>query len=132
MPMLPILRWVARASGALLFAILMSSPVRAQANPPTVRVGAAEITFSGRVQTQLNTTSVDGQAPSEIVLRRIRLGMDVRVNDVVSGRIHPELSSGTLSLGDAYGRLTFGPALQVVVGRFHRPLGLMEEMTSLR
>jgi hypothetical protein len=125
-------RWVTRVSQSLLVVILLSAPAKAQDNPPTVRVNATEITFSGRVQTQLNTSSVDGVAPSEIVLRRIRLGMDVRINEVVSGRIHPELSSGTLSLGDAYGMLTFDPGLQVWVGRFHRPLGLMEEVTSLR
>lgn len=100
--------------------------------PLRVRANAAEITLSGRVQAQLNTTSVDGLPPTEAILRRLRLGIDFRINDFISGRIHPELSSSQLSLGDAYGQLNFSPAAQLQVGRFQRPFGTIEEQSSLR
>lgn len=122
--------WSRAVIPSLLVAI--HSPLAAQETAPILRANAVEIVLSGRVQAQLNTSSVDDVAPTEMILRRVRFGVDVQINDFVSGRVHPELSSGTLSLGDAYGALTFGPALQVQVGRFHRPFGLIEETSSLR
>jgi hypothetical protein len=97
-----------------------------------IRINAAEITFVGRVQAQYNTSSVDGVDATEMLLRRVRFGVNVRLNDVVSGRIQPEFASvGGVALGDAYMQVGVSPAFQVWAGRAHRPFGVMEQMSSL-
>jgi hypothetical protein len=98
-----------------------------------VRINAAEITLTGRVQAQFNTTSVDGTPRTEYLLRRVRFGADVRINDVVSGRIQPEfVAGGVVGLADAYVQLNLSPALQLLGGRTHRPFALMEQMSTLQ
>jgi len=98
-----------------------------------IRINAAEITFVGRVQAQFNTSSVDGLDATEMLLRRVRFGANVRLNDVVSGRIHPEfVSGGVVALGDAYMQVVVSPAFQLWAGRAHRPFGVMEQMSSLQ
>jgi hypothetical protein len=93
-------------------------------------VDAAEITINGRVQMQLNTSSVDEEAPTEMLLRRVRFGAVVRINDFVGGRVQPELSGQRIGLADAYMDLTFSRGLVFLAGKAHRPFGIMEQTTS--
>jgi len=97
-----------------------------------IRANAAEITFVGRVQAQFVTTSVDGEPGTEMFLRRVRFGANLRLNDVVSGRIHPEFAGGAITLGDAYGLISLTPGVQILAGRAQRPFGFMEQLTSLQ
>lgn len=118
---------------AALAAALFSSPAAAQqpVEGPRLKVGAAEIQIGGRVHTQLATTSVDG-VPSSLFLRRVRLDAVVKVNDVVSGEVQPDFAGDRVSVKDAYLKLAFDPAVQLLAGKAHRPFGLLEQVSSNR
>src|SRR5690606_31530799 len=89
-------------------------------------------TVGGRMQTQFNTTTIREDAPSELVLRRARLDLEVRVNDLVFAALKPEFTGGTASLRDAFVRLDFSPAVKVLAGQAYRPFGLIEQTSSTR
>ena len=120
--------------GLLAGAVLAPCALRAQGERqgPVLKVNAAEIEIGGRVQTQLNTTSVEGEQPSEVILRRVRLEARVKVNDVVSGKVQPDFAGDRVSLKDAYLRLAFAPAFEVLAGKAHRPFSTIEITSSTR
>lgn len=91
---------------------------------------AAEITMTGRVHTQLASTSVDGEPSSEFFVRRARLTANVKINDFVSGKIQPDYGEGEISLKDAYLRLAFAPEIRATIGQFKRPFDLFELTSS--
>ena len=91
---------------------------------------AAELTITGRVHTQFNTTSVNGERASEFLMRRVRLTGELKINDFVSGKVQPDFGQGTVSLKDAYVRLTFSPAFRTTFGQFKRPFDLFELTSS--
>ena len=93
---------------------------------------AFEITVGGRMQTQFNTTTIREDAPSELILRRARLELEVRVNDLVFAALKPEFAGGTATLRDAFVRLDFSPAVKVLAGQAYRPFGLIEQTSSTR
>lgn len=93
---------------------------------------ALEITVGGRVQTQFNTTTIAEEAPSELILRRVRLEFEVRLNDLVFAAIEPEFAGGATTLKDAFVRLDFSPAVKVLAGQAYRPFGLIEQTSSAR
>ncbi len=95
-----------------------------------VRSRAMEITLTGRLHAQFTTTSVDGERTTEFLIRRARFTADVRVSDLVSGRIQPDYGEGEISLKDAYVRLTFSPALRATFGQQKRPFDLFELRSS--
>ncbi|HEU0052605.1 MAG TPA: porin, partial [Longimicrobium sp.] len=97
-----------------------------------LKAGAMEITIGGRVQTQFNTTDVDTEPATEFTLRRIRLEATVKVNDVVSGKIQPDFAGNRVSMKDAYLKLTFDPAFQLLAGQANRPFGVIQPTSSTR
>ena len=115
---------------ALLFA---PSTAFAQEGEP-LRIGseAVEIGIGGRIQTQFNTTTISSEAPSELFLRRVRLELDVKLNDVVSGTLEPDFAGNEVSLKDAFVQLSFSPAVQVLAGQAYKPFGLIEQTSSTR
>lgn len=116
-----------------LIALFVAGPVAAQ-NPSGVSIGseALRIEIGGRLQTQFNTTTVFSEAPSELILRRVRLEFDVEVNDLISGAIDPEFAGDELTLKDAYLKLNFSPAFQVLTGQAYKPFGLIEQTSTTR
>jgi hypothetical protein len=113
--------------------LLLAAPAAAQeADGPEVRTGAMELTIGGRVQTQLNTSSVADVAPSQLILRRARLELGVKINERISGQLQPEFGGGQLSLKNAYMELTTSPAVRLRAGRFTRPFGLLQLTSSKR
>lgn len=99
---------------------------------PQLRVGAAELSVGGRLHTQLNTTDVDGQPPSQLFIRRARIEIGVKVNDRVSGAIQPDFGGDEVDLKDAYVKFTFSPAFELLAGKAYRPFGLLEQTSSKR
>ncbi len=91
---------------------------------------AAEITLTGRVHLQWNSTSVDGPISNEFLIRRARLTAEIDFNDWISGKVQPEYGEGESSLKDAYLRLSFDPAFRVTLGQFKRPFDLFELTSS--
>ncbi len=93
---------------------------------------AAEITLTGRVHLQWNSTSADegDELSNEFLIRRARLTAELKINDVVSGKIQPDYGEGEISLKDAYLRLSFDPAFRVKLGQFKRPFDVFELTSS--
>lgn len=93
---------------------------------------AIEVNLGGRVQTQFNTTTIYEEPPSELILRRARLELEVRLNDLVVGMLEPEFAGDEVTLKDAYVKLEFSPAVQVLAGQAYRPFSLIEQTSSTR
>ena len=95
---------------------------------------AVEIEITGRVHAQWNTTSVDadGVISNDFLIRRARLTAEVKVNDLVSGKVQPDYGEGRISLKDAYVELAFDPAFAVRVGQFKRAFDFFELESSTR
>ena len=110
--------------------VLSATMTQKAASQVQVNSTARQITLTGRVQTQFNTTSVAGEPGSEILIRRARFTADVVVNDFVSGRFMPEFGEGEAQLRDAWLRLTFSPSFRLTLGQFKRPFDLFELTSS--
>ncbi len=110
------------------FLTLAAAPAAAQAQ----LADGVSVRFSGRVQTQFNTTSVTGASSTEFLIRRARLSATVTVNDLVSGKVDPDFSGGKITLKDAYMRLSFDPRFRLTLGQFKRPFDLFELTSSTR
>lgn len=112
---------------------LSSGPLTGQeAAPLRVTTRAAEVTVGGRVQTQFSTTSVDGAVPALWELRRARLELGVRLNPLVSGRLHAEFAGSQAQLRDAFVQLDVSPGLQLLAGQAYRPFSLIAQTSSTR
>lgn len=117
-------------SVGVLTLLLLATPVATARGQVEVKAKAVEITLTGRVHTQFNTTSVTDEPETEFLIRRARFTADVKVNDFVSGRIQPDYGEGKISLKDAYVRLTFHPAFRATIGQFKRAFDLFELTSS--
>ena len=113
------------ASGVALF--LWAGQVEAQVK---LNSRAAEITLTGRVHTQFNSTSVAGQPASQFLIRQARLAVEIEISDLVSGKVEPDFGEGNIALKDAYVRLTFDPAFRATFGQFKRPFDLFQLTSS--
>lgn len=113
---------------------LAASDVSAQQVAP--RTGVS-LRIGGLVHAQYNATSVDtaggAQVPgTEFVVRRARVTVDVRLNDLLSARVEPDYGmpvgspAGVFTIRDAYVQLTFGEAARATLGQFKRPFDLFE------
>ncbi len=117
--------------GAAVWAALV---LGAEARPTAAQVKidsrAMELTVTGRVHSQFNSTSVDAAIGSEFLIRRARLTAELKINDFVSGKIQPDYGEGEINLKDAYVRLTFSPAFRATLGQYKRPFDLFELHSS--
>lgn len=121
-------------AAALTLALAAPLPAASQEERagPVLKVNAAEVEVGGRIHMQFNTTSVDGEQPSEFLLRRVRLETGVRINDLVSAKLAPEFTGQRVAFRDAYVRLNFSPALQVVAGNAFIPFSAVAQTSSNR
>ncbi len=116
--------------GVIVTGLGVTSLARPAAAQTTVHSKAVEITLSGRLHTQLNTTSVATEPGEEIVIRRARFDATVKINDFVSGFVQPEYAGSKATLKAAYLRLAFGPALHATIGQYKRPFDLFTFTSS--
>lgn len=115
--------WPAIGAG---FAAL-TSPLAAQT---TFHTHAAEISIGGRLHTQFNTSSVDSEPSSDMLVRRARVDAFVKINDFLSGFVQPEYAGTRAFLQVAYVRLNFAPALHAMIGQYKRPFDLFTQTSS--
>jgi hypothetical protein len=108
---------------------LISYPYSARAQVE-IRSRAMRLTATGRIHSQYNTTSVSSELASQFVLRRARFVAEVRVNDVVDGKVEPDFGDGKIDLKDAYVRFTFAPGLRLKFGQFKRPFDIFQLHSS--
>lgn len=115
-----------------LLLALAHAPAAAAQEGPGLRSNAAEITLNGRVQTQFNTTTAEGEPEGLWLLRRVRLEARVVVNDLISGKIQPDFAGNRVSVKDAY--IAFRPSegVEIVAGNAHRPFSYLTRYSSLR
>ena len=137
--------------GAVLVATLGilgagSETLRAQDTTGLVlTANAVEVDLSGRVQTQVTTSSCSDfpfasgspcteQVPAmDMFIRRARFSLGVEISDLVDAEIQPEFGAvDQVELKDAWGRLNFSPSFRVMVGHFKRPFDGFQLTSSTR
>lgn len=112
--------------------LLLALPFPASAQLQVSARGAS-LTIGGRVQAQYSRSSVDGEdggtdAVDDFFFRRARLELDLRMSDLVDGRLQNDFASG--GIADAYLRLNLDPALRLSFGQFKRPFSIFELSSS--
>lgn len=127
--------WRVPAFVSLAILLGMAPPLRAQQSDDVrFAASALEVKFNGRVQVQAGTSSCsefpvpddsacgEQVAASDLFLRRARLTMTVKINDMIDFRIQPDYNRvDRIGLKDAWGRFTFSNALRLKAGHFKRP-----------
>jgi len=115
--------------------LAITTPLRAQDSDEIhFKTSALELTFNGRVQVQAGTSSCNEfpvpddsacaeQVPSsDLFLRRVRLTVSGKINDMIDFRIQPDYNKiDKVGLKDAWGRFTFSKAFRLKAGHFKRP-----------
>ncbi len=125
-------RWIGGLAAAVILMVAMPGPASAQA----IDAGPFKLDFTGRVQTQFNTTSVDEDDIGEPIgwstfeTRRVRLGIQVEYGDWMTGKLEPDFALGRLELKDAWINWAFDPAFEVRFGQFKKPFGRIELISS--
>jgi hypothetical protein len=98
--------------------------------------GDVRLRFSGRVQVQYSTSSVeddevaDPVAGSTFETRRIRLRADVTVRDWIDGVLEPDFALGNVGLRRAYVDLGFDDRFALRMGQFKRPFNRLFLISS--
>lgn len=120
--------------------VTLATAVEAQADPaqaPPAPAASPQVTLTGRMQMQWNTTSVtveDGAiAPigaNTFEMRRVRLGARVRVNDAVDGFVESDFAMGRLALKQAWMRVAPGGGISLRAGQFKKAFGMVELQSS--
>jgi len=120
---------------AVAATLALVAPLKAQdSEEVTFKTGAMELEFNGRVQVQVGTSSCneypvpddsacEEQVPtSDLFLRRVRLTVSGKINDMIDFRIQPDYNKiDEIGLKDAWGRFTFSKAFRLKAGHFKRP-----------
>lgn len=125
----------AAVAAAVLLGSLGASPVVGQAPASSavrVSTGAMSLNVGGRLHTQFNTTSVDGEPSSELFIRRARIELSVDLGNRVSGALQPEFGNDQVGLRDAYIDFAVTPDVTLRTGKAYRPFGLLEQTSSKR
>jgi hypothetical protein len=100
----------------------------AQAVEPRAPVERTEL--GGRIHLQVNSSSADGEAGSEFLVRRARIWAATRVNDWIDGAVQVDVSGSAASARYAFVRMSFSPAARLSVGQFKRAFDLFELTSS--
>lgn len=116
--------------GLALTGLLVAGTAQAQ----TVQAGGLELDFTGRLQVQLNTTSVGedelgaGNAPPQTALetRRMRFGTNFTFDDWITGKVEADFGGATAVLTDGYIDAAVSDGFAIRAGQFKQPFGLFE------
>jgi hypothetical protein len=119
-------------------AMLVVAVISAMAAAAAVaQTPAVRVSVTGRLQTQFNTTSVDGDdvattapAASTFESRRVRLGARIQVGDWIEGMLEPDFALGRLQLKQAWMSLELHPAMTLRAGQFKKPFSAIHMQTS--
>ncbi len=115
--------------GLVVVVALAGTPAIATAQVE-IKSRAMEITLTGRLNAQFNTTSISDEISNEFFVRRARVTAEIQVNDFVSGKIQPDFGEGDIALKDAYLHLTFDPAFQMKFGQLKRAFDVFQITSS--
>jgi hypothetical protein len=112
----------------------------AAAQKAVIQAGPLEVGFSGRVQFQFNTTSVEasdvgeelGPAASTFETRRVRLAVELALDDWITGMIEPDYAMGRLQIRQAWIDLGFSEAVALRAGQYKKPFSLIQLTSSTK
>lgn len=96
----------------------------------TVHTHAVDITLTGRVHTQFNTSSVATEPGDAFLIRRARFSAAIKINDFVSGLVSPEYAGNRAQLKVAVLQLAFGRWFNATIGQYKRPFDLFTLTSS--
>lgn len=125
-----------RGAGAIILAGLLSWS--GGLSGQVVQAGDLELDLTGRVQFQLNTTSVDeediGQSLPGVVFetRRVRFGSTFAYGEWITGKVEADFSGSGARLTDGFIDLALTDGLAVRAGQFKKPFGVIELESSTR
>lgn len=114
---------------ALLVTAISLVPLGAAGQVEVVSEGPIRIALTGRLQTQINTSTADS-VYSTFEHRRARLGAELTIEDWIEGRI--EYNFAAQRLEDGWMNLAFDPMLELQVGQFKKPFSRLELTSSAR
>lgn len=113
-------------------ALLLAGTFPQDASPQVqvISEGPVQVSLTGRLQTQVNTSSVEGvDAYSTFEQRRARVGVDLLIDRWIEGRMEWNFAHGA-RLEDGWINLALHPAFQVQVGQFKKPFSRLELTSS--
>ena len=119
---------------ALLALALLAAPAAAQ----QVTAGPLQVDLTGRVQVQLNTTSVDDEdvavapASSAFETRRVRFGAELAYGEWITGKVEADFAGGGARLTDGYIDLALDDQVGIRAGQFKKPFGVFELESSTK
>jgi hypothetical protein len=111
--------------GALAALLLAPNMVAGQGTEISAR--GSSLRIGGRIHSQFAHSSVESARAANFFIRRTRIVFDVKINDLVSGKLEHDFVAG---LRDAYFRLNLDPAFRVSVGQFKRSFDIFELFSS--
>ncbi len=120
--------------GALAALALLVAPAAGQ----QVTAGSLELDLTGRVQVQLNTTSVDeddvavAPASSAFETRRVRFGAEFAYREWITGKVEADFAGGGARLTDGYIDLALDEGVGIRAGQFKKPFGVFELESSTK
>ncbi len=123
-----------RITAALAAIVALGLAARDSRAQVEIKANAVEIRLTGRLHAQWRSTSVadDELVNNEFLIRRARATFEIKVNELVRGKIQPDYGQETFTLKDAYIDLLFHDAFQLRMGQFKRPFDFFELESSTR
>jgi len=117
-------------------ALLAAAPLSAQ--KAEIVSGPLKLGFTGRLQFQFNTTSVDAQeagtdvepAANTFETRRIRAAVELTLADWIGGMIETDVAMGRLQVRQAWIDLGFSDAFALKAGQYKKPFSLIQLTSS--
>ena len=117
-------------------AVLVAGEARGQ----TIQAGDLELDFTGRLQMQMNTTSITDQdlvgvaeLPSVVFeTRRVRFGANLTFEDWLTGKVEVDYGGGSAALTDGYVDAALADGFAVRMGQFKVPFGLFDLTSSTK
>jgi hypothetical protein len=118
------------------WALLAVAPLSAQ--KAEIDAGPVKLGFSGRLQFQFNTTSIDAQeagtdtepAANTFETRRMRAAVELTIADWIRGIIESDFAMGRLQIRQAWMDLGFSKAFALKAGQYKKPFSLIQLTTS--
>lgn len=124
-------------AGTLWLALALAIPGESAA-AQTLQMGDLRLDLTGRVQVQLNTTSVDDDdlavapASSAFETRRVRFGIAFAQGDWIRGTVEADFAGSGARLTDGFADLALTDGLGLRAGQFKKPFGAFELESSTR
>jgi hypothetical protein len=125
--MRPCAGWVGKGLLGSALLLALAAPLGAQ----TVSApGVDSVRVRANLQAQFNTTSADGEADSEWLMRRARIGIGAYAAGWLQAYVEGDFGRGRAVLTDGYVSLRFDPRLVLRAGQFKVPFDELELISS--